>query len=178
MFEHIDVQAIGVITPTVTYGSVNSVSMAYAISEVWWEWLRFMEINKRFVLEKVRIYWESAKVSVKKYESYCFRRLTLGNWNSSQNPGRISTPCGLGKHLSFDWIFFENTSISRQNGAQRTKKTLQGNSAVSILGSLMKGWMMSEAWTLSMAATDIVEGREKAAEERKQTYSLQFWLGN
>lgn len=34
VFEHIDMQAIGVITPMVTYGSVNTVTAAYTISEV------------------------------------------------------------------------------------------------------------------------------------------------
>ena len=179
MFEHIDVQAIGVITPVVTYGSVNSVTTAYAISEVWWEQLSFMTINKQFVLEEIKIYSGSTNVSVKKYGLYCFRRrLILENRNSAQDLRRVFIPCGLGKDLSFDLEIIWKYLYLQPKRSSEGKQSFTGkHSAVSTLGSLMTCWMMPEAWTLSMAATDIMKGGEKAAEVRRHTNPLQLWLG-
>lgn len=44
------------------------------------------------------------------------------------------------------------------------------------LGSLMTCWMMLEAGTLTVAASDITERGKKAAEVRRCTSILQFWL--
>lgn len=116
---------------------------------------------------------------MKKYGSYCSRRrLILENRNSAQDLGRVFIPCGLRKDLSFDFEMIWKHLYQQPKWSSQGKESFTGkHSAVSTLGSLMTCWMMSEAWTLWMAATGIMEGGEKAAAVRGHTNTLQLWLG-